>query len=153
MTAISALVLVLLLLTATTCAGLAWQRLRGRLRTARNTDRVDAAALGIELGEHATLLQFSTRLCVHCRPASVKLSRLADEHPGVLHHEIDLSDDLATAHRYQIMQMPTLLVLDPAGRTLLRSGGPPRMHELAAFLTALPNRRRLSSPREKRAHA
>lgn len=153
MSSLTALACVFLLLAITTYIGLVWQRRRGRLRDAPTGDRVDTLALGIELGESATLLQFSTRLCAHCKPTRTKLSRLTSEHPGIKHHDIDLSDDLATAQRYKIMQTPTVLVLDPRGRVVRRIGGPPQLAELSAFLEDLTLRPSLNTSREERAHA
>lgn len=151
MSPLAALACVILLLAATTSLGLVWQRQRGRVRDAPAGDYVEAATLGIELGERATLLQFSSRYCAPCTPTRLKLSRLASEHPGVRHHDIDLSEDLATAQRYKIMQTPTVLVLDLRGRVMHRIGGPPRLADLSDLLSNLGSNP--STTGEKRAHA
>ncbi len=153
MSPLTALACVLLLLAITTYAGLAWQRRRGRLLDTPASDYVDDKALGIELGESVTLLQFSTRLCAQCKPTHTKLSRLTSEHPGVKHHDVDLSENFATAQRYKIMQTPTVLVLDPRGRVIRRIGGPPQLAELSAFLADVTRHPSLGVPREERAHA
>lgn len=132
-----ALFAIALLVAAGAALGAVWRVRRGRLVAASSRPRVDAAALGIELGKHATLLQFSTRTCAHCGPARANLSRLAATQPGVEYREVDLTDDLATAERYDVRSTPTLFVLDASGRLLRRSSGPPRLDELAKLLVDL----------------
>ena len=148
-----ALLAIALLLIASTVAGAVWRARRGRLVGAGSQPRVEAARLGIELGKRATLLQFSTRTCAHCGPARAGLARLAAALPGVAHREVDLTDDLATAQRYDVRQTPTLFVLDARGRLLRRSAGPPRLEELAEFLASLSSERPVEAVKERHAHA
>lgn len=132
-----ALIIVVALLIFSAALGAAWRAQRGRLIAADKKPRVDTAALGISLGKHATLLQFSTRTCAHCGPSRANLTRLAATLPGVEFREVDLNDDLATAERYDVRSTPTLFVLDANGRLLRRSSGPPRLDELSKLLVDL----------------
>lgn len=86
----------------------------------------DVAAVGVEeQGTTATLLQFSTDACHKSVEAHYALASIAAEHDGVVHVDVDISgrDDLAA--RYNIVQTPTVLVLDSGGTVHARFGGAP----------------------------
>ena len=77
--------------------------------------------LGVELGERATLVQFSTAFCAPCRATRRVLSEVAAMVPGVRHVEIDAESRLDLVRRFDIMRTPTVLVLDTAGRIIKRA--------------------------------
>ncbi|MEY7980880.1 thioredoxin family protein, partial [Streptomyces pilosus] len=84
------------------------------------------AALGVELGERATLVQFSTAFCAPCRATRRVLGEVAALVPGVTHVEIDAEARLDLVRRLGIVRTPTVLVLDAAGREVRRAAGQPR---------------------------
>jgi thiol-disulfide isomerase/thioredoxin len=141
------LVLVLVLL-ATTAFGLIWRRRDGRVRAAAapaaagaaDDDRVDPAllaGLGVEPGAGVTLLQFSSAFCAPCRTTRVVLADVANEVPGVRHVEVDAESHLDAVRALDILRTPTTLVLDGGGRIRARAGGAPRKADVLATLGPL----------------
>ncbi|CAL9619473.1 hypothetical protein SUDANB132_05832 [Streptomyces sp. enrichment culture] len=92
------------------------------------------AALGVELGERATLVQFSTAFCAPCRATRRVLGEVAALVPGVTHVEIDAEARLDLVRRLGIVRTPTVLVLDAAGREVRRAAGQPRKADVIAAL-------------------
>lgn len=102
---------------------------------------LDGHDLEAELGERATLLQFSSAFCAPCRVARRVLSEVAAETPGVAHVEIDAEHHLELVRRLGILRTPTTLVLDAGGREVGRAAGAPTK---AQVLTALDELRDVS---------
>ncbi|MFF8636820.1 TlpA family protein disulfide reductase [Streptomyces pilosus] len=92
------------------------------------------AALGVELGKRATLVQFSTAFCAPCRATRRVLGEVAALVPGVTHVEIDAEARLDLVRRLGIVRTPTVLVLDAAGREVRRAAGQPRKADVIAAL-------------------
>ena len=78
-----------------------------------------------ELGERATLLQFSTAFCAPCRATRRVLAEVAEVVPGVTHVEVDAEHHLELVRRLGVLRTPTTLVLDSAGREVSRAAGAP----------------------------
>jgi thiol-disulfide isomerase/thioredoxin len=97
-------------------------------------DMLDAAQLGAELGDRATLVQFSSAFCQPCRATRRTLSEVAGMVDGVAHVEIDAEAHLALVRSLGISRTPTVLVLDAAGRIVRRAAGPPRTADVVAAL-------------------
>ncbi|MFF7340259.1 TlpA family protein disulfide reductase [Streptomyces sp. NPDC008163] len=97
-------------------------------------ERLDAARLGAELGERATLVQFSTAFCQPCRATRRTLADVAGMVEGVAHVEIDAEASLALVRDLGISRTPTVLVLDAAGRIVRRAEGQPRTVDVVAAL-------------------
>ncbi|MEU3095733.1 thioredoxin family protein [Streptomyces sp. NPDC006967] len=112
---------------------------RGRVRD-RDEEagpRADArtwAAVGAELGERATLVQFSSAFCAPCRATRRVLGEVAALVPGVAHVEIDAEARLDLVRRLEIVSTPTVLVLDASGRIVRRATGQPRKADVIAAL-------------------
>ncbi|MFJ8045272.1 TlpA family protein disulfide reductase [Kitasatospora sp. NPDC096147] len=116
--------------------GLARKRWDGRVKV-RGKDEgqvLVAAELGAELGERATLVQFSTAFCQPCRATKRVLGEVAAMVPGVAHVEIDAELNLDLVRRLDILRTPTVLVLDAAGRVVRRAAGQPRRADVIAAL-------------------
>ncbi|ARI55832.1 MULTISPECIES: thioredoxin family protein [Streptomyces] len=96
--------------------------------------RLDAAQLGAELGERATLVQFSTAFCQPCRATRRTLGEVAAMVDGVAHIEIDAEAHLTLVRRLGIRRTPTVLVLDSAGEVVRRASGQPRTADVVAAL-------------------
>ncbi|MEP7090666.1 MAG: thioredoxin family protein [Nocardioidaceae bacterium] len=90
--------------------------------------------LGHDLGDRATLLQFSSAFCAPCRTTRRVLGEVAEVVPGVAHVEIDAEQHLDLVRRLGIGRTPTTLVLDAGGHELSRASGAPRKDEVLATL-------------------
>lgn len=96
--------------------------------------RLGAAELGQDLGERATLVQFSSAFCAPCRATRRVLGEVADMVPGVAHVEIDAEARLELVRRLGILKTPTVLVLDADGHVVRRATGQPRKADVIAAL-------------------
>ncbi|MGA5647143.1 TlpA family protein disulfide reductase [Microbacterium sp. NPDC088796] len=95
-----------------------------------------AGELGAEMGERATLVQFSSAFCAPCRATRRVLGEVADMVPGVTHVEIDAEARLDLVRRLGVERTPTVLVLDADGRVVRRAAGQPRKADVIAALGA-----------------
>lgn len=120
-----------------TAFGLIRRRRNGMLR-AREADgsmqRLDAADLGAELGEKATLVQFSSAFCAPCRATRRLLGEVTGMVDGVTHVEIDAESHLDLVRRLGVLRTPTVLVLDASGGVVRRGSGLPRKADIIAAL-------------------
>ncbi|WP_182879553.1 thioredoxin family protein [Microbispora sp. H10949] len=128
-------------------AGLVMRRRDGRMRAVENVPATGgdrgagpaaqwAADLGADLGERATLVQFSTAFCQPCRATRRILGEVAGLVPGVRHVEIDAESRLDLVRRFEVLRTPTVLVLDGAGNVVKRASGQPRKADVIAALGA-----------------
>jgi thiol-disulfide isomerase/thioredoxin len=97
-------------------------------------DRLTAADLGAELGERATLLQFSSAFCAPCRATRRVLGEVESMVDGVQYVELDAESHLDLVRRLDIMRTPTVLVLDATGAIVTRASGQPRKADVIAAL-------------------
>ncbi|MGY5100965.1 TlpA family protein disulfide reductase [Streptomyces sp. 900105245] len=130
------LVVCVAVLLAATAFGVlhGWRSGRVRVRGRDDGKRLGAAELGGELGERATLVQFSSAFCAPCRATRRILGEVAGMVPGVTHLEIDAEDRLALVRELEILKTPTVLVLDAEGRVVRRATGQPRKADVIAAL-------------------
>ncbi|MCX5414443.1 thioredoxin family protein [Streptomyces sp. NBC_00059] len=96
--------------------------------------RLDSVQLGAELGQRATLVQFSSAFCQPCRATRRTLAEVAGMVEGVAHVEIDAEAHLTLVRRLGISRTPTVLVLDASGRIVRRAVGQPRTADVVAAL-------------------
>lgn len=108
----------------------------GRGAERRDGARVTAAEIGAELGERATLVQFSSAFCQPCRATRRTLADVADMVEGVAHVEIDAEAHLDLVRELRIERTPTVLVLDASGAVVRRASGQPRRADVIAALGA-----------------
>ncbi|GAA0966935.1 thioredoxin family protein [Actinocorallia libanotica] len=87
-----------------------------------------------ELGERATLVQFSSAFCAPCRATKRVLAEVAAMVEGVRHVEIDAEARLELVRELNILKTPTVLVLDASGRVVQRASGQPRKADVIAAL-------------------
>jgi thiol-disulfide isomerase/thioredoxin len=97
-------------------------------------DALTATELGADLGERATLVQFSSAFCQPCRATRVVLTDVAELVPGVAHIEVDAESHLELVRRLDVTRTPTVLVLDAGGRIRTRATGAPRKRDVLAAL-------------------
>ena len=87
-----------------------------------------------ELGERATLLQFSSAFCAPCRATRRVLAEVVEVVPGVVHVEVDAEHHLELVRRLGVARTPTTLILDAEGREVSRASGAPKRDEVLATL-------------------
>lgn len=92
------------------------------------------AAVGEQLGERATLLQFSSAFCAPCRATRRVLGEVTGLVDGVAHVEIDAEHHLEATRTLGILRTPTTIVLDASGVEVTRATGAPSRDQV---LTAL----------------
>nr|WSZ94580.1 thioredoxin family protein [Streptomyces sp. NBC_00857] len=107
---------------------------RAKMREGDGERRLGTAELGAELGERATLVQFSSAFCQPCRATRRTLAEVADMVDGVSHVELDAEDRLELVRELGILKTPTVLVLDAAGHVVRRAAGQPRKVDVIAAL-------------------
>jgi thiol-disulfide isomerase/thioredoxin len=130
------LVVCVMVLAVAGAYGVLHRRRSGRVRVRGRDDgkRLGAAELGAQLGERATLVQFSSAFCAPCRATRRVLGEVAGIVPGVNHIEIDAEDHLDLVRRLDILKTPTVLVLDADGQVVRRATGQPRKADVIAAL-------------------
>jgi thiol-disulfide isomerase/thioredoxin len=111
------------------------QETHGNAR-AGSPNRLTAADVDGELGERATLLQFSSAFCAPCRATRRVLSEVETMVEGVRHIELDAESHLQLVRRLDILRTPTVLVLDHTGAIVTRASGQPRKADVIAALGA-----------------
>ena len=123
-------------LVVASAAGVLHKRRSGRVRVRGRDEgkRLGAAELGGDLGERATLVQFSSAFCAPCRATRRVLGEVAGIVPGVTHIEIDAEAHLDLVRELEILKTPTVLVLDADGRVVRRATGQPRKADVIAAL-------------------
>ena len=108
---------------------------RGATESAPEPGPLTGTDLEHELGERATLLQFSSAFCAPCRAARRVLADVAATVPGVAHVEVDAEHHLDLVRRVGVVRTPTTLVLDASGREVTRAAGAPRKETVLAVLS------------------
>jgi thiol-disulfide isomerase/thioredoxin len=92
------------------------------------------AAVGEQLGERATLLQFSSAFCAPCRATRRVLGEVTSLVEGVAHVEIDAEHHLDATRTFGILRTPTTVVLDAAGVEVTRATGAPSRDQVLSAL-------------------
>ncbi|WAZ19773.1 thioredoxin family protein [Streptomyces cinnabarinus] len=130
------LVVCVAVLAAASVLGVLQRRRSGRVRVRGRDEgkRLGPAELGGQLGERATLVQFSSAFCAPCRATRRILGEVAGMVPGVAHVEIDAEARLELVRELGILKTPTVLVLDADGRVVRRATGQPRRADVIAAL-------------------
>ena len=101
---------------------------------AHNGDRLTAHDIGAELGERATLVQFSSAFCAPCRATRLVLDEVTGMVAGVAHVEVDAEAHLDLVRRMDVRRTPTVFVLDADGLVRVRAAGAPRKVDVIAAL-------------------
>ena len=94
-------------------------------------------AVGEQLGERATLLQFSSAFCAPCRATRRVLGEVTDLVEGVAHVEIDAEHHLEATRTLGILRTPTTIVLDAQGVEVTRATGAPTRDQVLTALAAV----------------
>ena len=124
-------------LAATAAVAALMRRSNGRFAASSAPDdrpRLSAERLGADLGESATLVQFSSEFCSPCRATRVLLTDIATSEPGVVTVELDAEQHLDLVRELDVRRTPTVLVLDASGAVVTRSSGLPRREQVLEAL-------------------
>jgi thiol-disulfide isomerase/thioredoxin len=95
---------------------------------------LDGTPWAADLGERATLLQFSSAFCAPCRATRRILHDVSSKLPGVVHLEVDAEHHLDVVRRLGILRTPTTLVLDEHGHEVTRATGAPTKQQVLTVL-------------------
>ena len=106
----------------------------GRFRPRQPGQVLSAAALGSELGERATLVQFSSAFCSPCRATRTLLRDVTSRMDDVAYVDIDAESHLALVRQLGITRTPTVVVLDSEGAVVRQVIGLPRREQVVAVL-------------------
>lgn len=133
------------LVAVAVAAGFIWRARTGLVKELTNGQIIDLAEIGAikngtpvtKFGQKVTFLQFSSEFCTACRQTSKLYSELEQVHPEILHIEVDITNRVDLANKFNILQTPTTLVLDSRGRVTSRIGGAVKpqtiQHEIGSF--------------------
>lgn len=133
-------------LVAATAVGLVLRARDGRLR--RGPIAGGTATGGWALagraptpGQRVLLLQLSSPVCAPCRRTAELLGEFVAQHPGAVHHEVDVAERPDVARTLEVLRTPTVVAFERSGAELLRVSGVPRWSDLdAAIAPALGTR-------------
>lgn len=137
--------IVLVLVAVATAAGLIWKARTGTAKRIYSGEVINLAEIRAtkdgkpvtEFGERVTFLQFSSEFCSQCAQTARLFHELETQHSDILHVEVDITDRLDLANKFNILQTPTTLVLDKDGIVTSRIGGAAKLQtiqdELGSF--------------------
>lgn len=123
--------LVLALIAVATAAGLIWKARTGTAKKVNSGLVIDLKEIAAikdgqpvtKFGERVTFLQFSSEFCSQCAQTARLFHDLEAQHDDILHIEVDITNRLDLANKFNILQTPTTLVLDKNGVVTSRIGG------------------------------
>jgi len=129
------LALVALVLAFATAFGIWDKRRSGRVTVKKDLRHsVSATEIGSELGEAATVLQFSSAFCTPCRATRSTLSSVVSHYPKIKHVEVDAESNLDLVRRLDIRQTPTTIFLNSSGKEIARAVGAPKRDQVVNAL-------------------
>ena len=131
----SSLAVVAFVLIAALGVGL-WDKKRAGVIKVKNDSHnlIAPSEIGGELGEEATVLQFSSAFCTPCRTTRSTLSSVISHYPKIKHVEVDAESNLDLVRRLDIRQTPTTLFLNSAGKEIARAVGAPKRDQVVSAL-------------------
>jgi thiol-disulfide isomerase/thioredoxin len=132
---VTGLIVVVVTLAVATLVGVVMRRRSGVPREVRgDVERLTSGDIHAELGERATLVQFSSAFCQPCRATRRILDEVTELVPGVAHVEIDAESRLDLVRSLNILRTPTVLILDASGHVVKRASGQPRKADVIGAL-------------------
>ncbi len=125
------IVAVIALVALATLGGLVWKARTGTAKKVVSGEIIDLKEIAASkhgkpvtsFGERVTFLQFSSEVCSQCVQTSRLFRELEAQHDDILHIEVDITNRLDLANKFNILQTPTTLVLDKNGVVTSRIGG------------------------------
>ena len=132
---VTGLIVVVVTLAVATLVGVVMRRRNGVPREVRgDVERLTSGDIHAELGERATLVQFSSAFCQPCRATRRILDEVTELVPGVAHVEIDAESRLDLVRSLNILRTPTVLILNASGHVVKRASGQPRKADVIGAL-------------------
>lgn len=132
---VTGLIVVVVTLAVATLVGVVMRRRSGVPREVRgDVERLTSGDIHAELGERATLVQFSSAFCQPCRATRRILDEVTELVPGVAHVEIDAESRLDLVRSLNILRTPTVLILNASGHVVKRASGQPRKADVIGAL-------------------
>ena len=136
---VTRLLIVVALVVTVTLLGRWWQSRDGQVREARDDDgcfdRDQAVAVGLPTERSAPVaLLLGSPTCAPCTTVKRVLSELTTQRPDFQWVYVDAADHLDIAEDHHVLRVPTLFVLDPAGRIIARTSGVPARRDLERVL-------------------
>jgi len=128
--------LLIFVLAIATVIGLRLKATQGRIKQKKGL-QISASEIGTELGERATVVQFSTTFCTSCRAAKVLISDEVSRRSDVKYVEIDAESNLELVRKLDIRSTPTTLFLDKKGFEIARAVGAPKRDQINAAINRL----------------
>jgi len=130
------------LVVLSTVLGLVWRARSGRVQRTSQSGAASENRISIPdaptFGSRVTLLQFSTQVCTPCKTTHTLLSSLADElddgSGAIVHVDIDVTSRPEIANQFNLLQSPTIFILDGNGELQSRIGGAPRRADVRTEL-------------------
>jgi thioredoxin-like negative regulator of GroEL len=93
--------------------------------------------IGVELGQRATLVQFSSAFCSPCRATRALLEDVTADMADVVHVDIDAEANLELVRQLDIRSTPTTLFLDRKGHEVGRAMGAPKRDQVLGVISAI----------------
>jgi thiol-disulfide isomerase/thioredoxin len=133
------LVPILFIFTLASAYGIWYRSSRGKVKSSARaaSAAIDPALLGGELGDEATLVQFSSAFCTPCRMTRTLITDVIADMPGVRHLDIDAEKNLELVRKLDIRSTPTTLFLDKEGVERGRAVGAPKRSQLIEAIEAV----------------
>jgi thiol-disulfide isomerase/thioredoxin len=132
---VTGLIVVIVTLVVATLVGVVMRRRSGVPREVRgDVEQLTSGDIHAELGERATLVQFSSAFCQPCRATRRILDEVTELVPGVAHVEIDAESRLDLVRSLNILRTPTVLILNASGHVVKRASGQPRKADVIGAL-------------------
>ena len=128
---------IVIVLGLATAYGLWYQRSRGKVVVRSDKGLITQSMIGVELGQRATLVQFSSAFCSPCRATRALLEDVTADMADVVHVDIDAEANLELVRQLDIRSTPTTLFLDRNGHEVGRAMGAPKRDQVLGAISAI----------------
>ena len=136
-TPVKSLLPIVIVLGLATAYGLWYQRSRGKVVVRSDKGLITQSMIGVELGQRATLVQFSSAFCSPCRATRALLEDVTADMADVVHVDIDAEANLELVRQLDIRSTPTTLFLDRKGHEVGRAMGAPKRDQVLGAISAI----------------
>jgi thioredoxin-like negative regulator of GroEL len=134
---VKSLLPIVIVLGLATAYGLWYQGSRGKVVVRSDKGLITQSMIGVELGQRATLVQFSSAFCSPCRATRALLEDVTAEMADVVHVDIDAEANLELVRQLDIRSTPTTLFLDRKGHEVGRAMGAPKRDQVLGVISAI----------------
>ena len=128
---------IVIVLGLATAYGLWYQRSRGKVVVRSDKGLITQSMIGVELGQRATLVQFSSAFCSPCRATRALLEDVTADMADVVYVDIDAEANLELVRQLDIRSTPTTLFLDRNGHEVGRAMGAPKRDQVLGAISAI----------------